>query len=122
MSQTTSSPSTIKSADPPSTIWNWWKGMTTVSIINLFIVSYVLYSVYSIKNNQRHRRACIIAGWLTFVYVIVCGFRSVLPRIDNARVCLIDSAISTPFVGRSAATVAELSFVLLIIILPSAHN
>jgi len=112
-------PSSIKypkKYKPPSntTIWNWWKGMSLISGINLFIVSYVIYRVYNIKKN--HRDACVIAAWLAFVYVVVCGFRSVLPRIDNSRICLFDSSISTPFVGRSVATIAELSFIMLIII------
>jgi len=39
-----------------------------------------------------------------------CAFRSVLPVIDIPRLVLIDSRLSSVLVGRSVATVAELSF------------
>jgi hypothetical protein len=54
------------------------------------------------------RRALL---WLSAVYVAGCAFRSALPMIDVPRYCLLDTAISRIFVGRSVATVAELAFV-----------
>jgi hypothetical protein len=47
---------------------------------------------------------------LSAVYVLGCGFRSVLPRADVQRIGLYDSWISSVMVGRSVATVAELCF------------
>jgi hypothetical protein len=47
---------------------------------------------------------------LSGIYVAVCGFRSWLPRIDLERYCMVDSPLSSPFVGRTAATIAEVSF------------
>jgi hypothetical protein len=49
--------------------------------------------------------------WLSALYVLGCGFRSVLPMIDVPRFCLHETEISRIFVGRSVATVAELAFV-----------
>ena len=49
---------------------------------------------------------------LSGVYVGVCAFRSWLPRVDLERYCLVDSPLSSMFVGRSAATVAEVCFAL----------
>jgi hypothetical protein len=49
---------------------------------------------------------------LSGVYVGVCGFRSLFPRVDLERVCLWDSWLSTILLGRTAATVAELCFAL----------
>src|SRR5262245_12890121 len=49
---------------------------------------------------------------LSGVYVGVCGFRSLFPRIDLERVCLWDTWLSTILLGRTAATVAELCFAL----------
>jgi len=49
---------------------------------------------------------------LSAVYVFGCAFRSVLPRADVQRICLFDTWLSSVFVGRSVATVAELCFAL----------
>jgi hypothetical protein len=43
-------------------------------------------------------------------YVFGCAFRSFLPRADVQRICLFDSWLSSVFVGRSVATVAEICF------------
>ena len=47
---------------------------------------------------------------LSAAYVFGCAFRSVLPRADVQRICLFDTWLSSVFVGRSVATVAELCF------------
>ena len=47
---------------------------------------------------------------LSAAYVFGCAFRSVLPRADVQRICLFDTFLSSVFVGRSVATVAELCF------------
>lgn len=44
------------------------------------------------------------------IYAIVNVIRSLWPRLDGKRICLFDSWISTPFVGRSLATISEVSF------------
>jgi hypothetical protein len=44
------------------------------------------------------------------IYVAVCGFRSLFPRVDLERVCLWDTWLSTILLGRTAATIAELCF------------
>jgi hypothetical protein len=48
---------------------------------------------------------------LCAAYVFGCAFRSFLPRADVQRICLFDTWLSSVVVGRSVATVAELSFV-----------
>lgn len=48
---------------------------------------------------------------LSGCYALICGFRSVMPRADVQRICLVDSWFSTILVGRSLATLAEVSFV-----------
>src|SRR5262245_57645684 len=47
---------------------------------------------------------------LSGIFVAVCAFRSWLPRIDLERYCLVDSPLSSMFLGRSAATIAEICF------------
>jgi hypothetical protein len=49
---------------------------------------------------------------LSGVYVAVCGFRSLFPRVDLERVCLWDTWLSAILIGRTAATIAELCFAL----------
>jgi hypothetical protein len=48
---------------------------------------------------------------LSAVFVLGCGFRSLIPRADMQRFGLIDSWLSSALVGRSVATAAELCFV-----------
>lgn len=52
------------------------------------------------------RRQWILAG----VFTAVCAFRSLLPRIDLERFVLVDHPLSSVFLGRALATVAEVSF------------
>ncbi len=52
------------------------------------------------------RRQLFFSG----IFTAVCAFRSFLPRIDLERFVLTDHWLSSVFIGRSAATVAELSF------------
>jgi hypothetical protein len=47
---------------------------------------------------------------LSGVYVAVCGFRSLFPRVDLERHCLWDTWLSAILLGRTAATIAELCF------------
>jgi len=44
------------------------------------------------------------------VFCIGCAVRSVWPRVDVERICLWETWISVPFVGRVLATLAEVSF------------
>lgn len=47
---------------------------------------------------------------LSGIYVFVCAFRSFLPRIDVERYCLFDHPLSSVMLGRTLATIAEVSF------------
>jgi hypothetical protein len=49
---------------------------------------------------------------LSGIYVGVCGFRSLFPRVDLERRCLWDTWLSGTLLGRTAATIAELCFAL----------
>ena len=49
---------------------------------------------------------------LCAAYVFGCAFRSILPRADVQRICLFDTWLSSVFVGRSVATIAEVCFVI----------
>jgi len=53
-----------------------------------------------------------LALLLCAAYVFGCAFRSVLPRADVQRIALFDTWLSSVFVGRSVATIAEVCFVI----------
>jgi hypothetical protein len=57
--------------------------------------------------DRRFRQAQLI---LSAGYVLGCAFRSIVPVYDVPRLALHDTWISSAFVGRSVATVAELCF------------
>jgi len=90
------------------TLLAWWLLLCVVAFVNplLWFLS-----------AQRLERADPPASrrwmlWLSAVYVAGCGFRSVFPMLDAARLCLHDNWISRIAVGRSIATIAELAFAL----------
>jgi hypothetical protein len=78
----------------------WRIGLAVVACFNIVLWS-CLHGV-----DEYGRRQLFFAGIFTFV----CAFRSFLPRIDLERFVLTDSWLSSVFIGRAAATVAELSF------------
>lgn len=87
----------------------WWAALSAVALLN-----FVVWGVAA-RALQREREDPSYAArrtqlWLAFVYVAVCAFRSFLPRADVQRICLVDTPLSSVFVGRSVATVAELCF------------
>jgi hypothetical protein len=57
-----------------------------------------------------HTRYADVQLLLSGIYVGVCGFRSLFPRVDLERVCLWDSWLSGIPLGRTLATIAELCF------------
>lgn len=93
-------------------VQTWWLILCVVAVLNctawsVSAVTLVRHrSRYSLREYQ-HRRWLL---WLSAGYVTGCAFRSVLPRIDLERICLVQSWLSYMSVGRSVATVAELCF------------
>src|SRR5262249_11727918 len=95
-----------------SGVAGWWLGLCTLATINV--------AAWSLTAAQLERRrptlpagayaACRTQLMLSAVYVFGCAFRSVLPVYDVPRLCLFDTWLSNVVVGRSVATVAELSF------------
>jgi hypothetical protein len=91
----------------------WWAALSTIALINL--VAWTLtwrrvsreLGTLDEAGARRRRLHLLFSG----IFVVVCAFRSVLPRADVQKICLYDSFLSSIFVGRSVATVAELAFV-----------
>jgi hypothetical protein len=90
----------------------WWAGLCAAAVVNTGLW---------LKSAQRfgHKAAADPAFafarrkhlWLSAIYVVVCGFRGVLPRADVQRICLCDGWISSIALGRTVATIAELACV-----------
>src|SRR5215475_7592224 len=91
----------------------WWWGLLTLTGSANIAFWFLLY-------RQFHDRPAGALGapssiqpmlLLCAAYVFGCAFRSFLPRADVQRICLFDMWLSSVFVGRSVATVAEICFV-----------
>lgn len=93
-------------------VQTWWSVLSIVAVLN--IVTWIVSAVVLIR---RHGNFSSVAQsqrwmlWLSAVYVAGCAFRSILPRIDLERLCVVQSELSNIMVGRSVATLAELCFV-----------
>jgi hypothetical protein len=89
----------------------WWGLLTLVSGVNI-AVWLVLYRELHEQPTADLASASNIELMLLLcaAYVFGCAFRSFLPRADVQRICLFDTWLSSVVVGRSVATVAEISF------------
>ena len=82
----------------------WWKILSLIAISNIAFFFFALFSA-SFQHSYSYNHA-ILCG----IYTFVCAFRSFLPRIDLERYCIFDTFASSMVLGRSAATIAEISF------------
>jgi len=82
----------------------WWAMLCAAALMN---VGVWLWAILSHADTQGLSYA---QAALSGIYVMVCAFRSLFPRIDVERYCLFDSPWSSIFLGRSLATIAEISF------------
>ncbi len=92
---------------------SWWAFLCAIAALNVAAWS---LAADALRRNQpaisvQTYVACRIQLALSAVYVFGCAFRSVLPVFDIPRLCLFDTWLSDVIVGRSVATIAELSFV-----------
>jgi len=97
----------------------WWLSISILSIVNIgaWLYSATLFAKRKMTINPNIYLGRRVILWLSGVYVFGCAFRSFLPRIDLERIALVDSWLSTMLVGRTVATIAELSFILQCVIL-----
>ncbi len=91
----------------------WWAGLCGAAVLNIGLW---LWSARRFRQKAANDPAFArVRRWhlgLSAIYVLVCGFRGVLPRADVQRICLVEGWISSIALGRSIATVAELACVL----------
>ena len=95
-------------ARPNPLAW-WWALLTLASSINigLWVVLYRQFHTQPAGGSTYHVELMLL---LCAAYVFGCAFRSFLPRADVQRICLFDTWLSSVVIGRSVATVAEVSF------------
>ena len=93
---------TRRGADKPI-LW-WWSFLFVVSAGNL-VLWVVIAREVRVSDGYVAQQL-----WLSGIFAAACAFRSILPRVDLERQCLWNSPLSSIFVGRSVATVAELCF------------
>ena len=89
----------------------WWALLNLVSALNIAL----WFQLYRHFQPQQSQSLDSAAGtrlmlFLCAAYVFGCAFRSFLPRADVQRICLFDTWLSSAFIGRSVATVAEVCF------------
>ncbi len=85
-------------------VWTWWTCLRAIAVFNVWVWAVTCWPFVGAAGDARWQVA------LSGVFVAVCAFRSWLPRIDLERYCLVDSPLSSMFLGRSAATIAEICF------------
>jgi len=90
----------------------WWWALLTVASSGNIALWFLLYHRFHIQPPGSLASAADtrLMLFLSAAYVFGCAFRSVLPRADVQRICLFDTWLSSVVIGRSVATVAELSF------------
>jgi hypothetical protein len=91
----------------------WWGFLLTVSAVNIALwfglQTFLRARAPDGRNGLFGIEPLVL---LSAAYVFGCAFRSVLPRADVQRICLFDTSLSSVFVGRSVATIAEICFAL----------
>lgn len=96
-------PAAVHGADT-SILW-WWSFLFVVSAGNLILWLLIAREMNVLSDGYVAQQL-----WLSGIFAAACAFRSALPRVDLERQCLWNSPLSSIFVGRSVATVAELCF------------
>ena len=96
----------------PSRPLAWWWAFLTLASIGNVALWFLLYRQFYMAPTGTLGGATDIELmlFLCAAYVFGCAFRSVLPRADVQRICLFDTWLSSVVIGRSVATVAEISF------------
>jgi hypothetical protein len=92
---------------------SWWTLLRGIAAINLVIWTAAALYLYRSQATM-HPETFAMRRWqllLSAIYVLGCGFRSIIPVFDVPRVVMVDSWLSSVLIGRSVATIAELSFV-----------
>src|SRR5262245_54935182 len=82
----------------------WWSGLCGVSLLNIGM--WLMAAHAKLPQTQYRSSQLMLSG----IYVAVCAFRAIFPRVILDRLCLWHTALSAIFPGRFAATLAEMCF------------
>ena len=88
----------------------WWGLLSLVSGANIAFWFLLYGELHKDPTGGLGSSGTGLMFLLSAAYVFGCAFRSFLPRADVQRICLFDTWLSSVLVGRSVATVAEISF------------
>jgi hypothetical protein len=96
----------------PSRLLAWWWALLTFASASNVALWFLLCRQFYMAPTGGPRSGTDNEFMLLLcaAYVFGCAFRSVLPRADVQRICLFDTWLSSVLIGRSVATVAEVSF------------
>lgn len=91
----------------------WWMLLCALGVINIILWSLTARSLRRRRDMLPEREYTLRKRllYLSALYVLGCAYRSAFPVFDVPRIVLIDSFLSSVAVGRTVATIAELSFV-----------
>ena len=95
-----------------SELYYWWLFLCFVTAINIAAWCFSAYMLGKRRSSwpddiYQSRQTLL---WLSAIYVLGCGFRSVFPMIEVPRMCLHDIWISRAAITRTIATIAEICF------------
>jgi len=94
----------VDAVDPG--VLSWWRALRALAMLNVCLWLAALFLA------PLHGTHAGLQLALSGVYVLVCAYRSVFPRVDLERLVVVDTLLSSIFLGRAAATVAEICFAL----------
>lgn len=94
----------IAAADPH--VRTWWRALCALAALNvcLWLAVWHFWPATSVHGGLQLA--------LSGVYVLGCAYRSALPSVYLERLVVVDTRWSSIFLGRTAATVAEICFAL----------
>lgn len=90
----------------------WLNVLKGVTIFNVSVIC-----IYIVLFHNSISKVQSFYFILVAIYVIVCGIRSLWPRLDTKCICVFDNKISSPLIGRSLATIAEMAFIILLVLI-----
>jgi hypothetical protein len=94
----------------PVKTWNLY--LSFISIFNIIFFNVYYFSKRNTYDLFQHKLAILV-----FIYIYVCAYRSIWPRIEGPNICLNKNSMSLPILGRTSATIAEISFGLLFVLI-----
>jgi hypothetical protein len=91
-------------AEADANVLSWWRALCAIAALNVCL--WLAVWRFGPVGGGHGGLQLVLSG----VYVLVCAYRSVLPRVDLERLVVVDTRLSSIFLGRAAATVAEICF------------